>query len=140
MAYCTKEQLITRFGTHVNTLSGMDDAVISAACKSASAELDGYMESAGYAVPLARAPEIVSVHAGSIAMYRLLVRAGMLPGELDGGQAPIVEDYKAAVRFGEQVARGALRLRSAMTAHKDTAHATRRVVRAEQKLPLGRFV
>ena len=76
MPYCTKADLIERFGEdEMLSLAhdqdgAMDDAVIDRACDDASGEIDGYVSAAGYPVPLSPVPRIVTAYACDIARYR----------------------------------------------------------------------
>ena len=78
MPYCTKADLIERFGESellaiARDESGMaiDTAVVERACEDASGEIDGYVSAAGYPVPLSPVPRIVIANACDIARYRL---------------------------------------------------------------------
>ena len=107
MPYCTKADLIERFGEDEmlslahDQNGAMDDAVIDRACDDASGEIDGYVSAAGYPVPLSPVPRIVTAYACDIARYRLYD---------EQAQEQVQKRYDAAVKFLRMVSRGEVRL------------------------------
>ena len=108
MPYCTKADLIERFGEAellaiARDESGMaiDTAVVERACEDASGEIDGYVSAAGYPVPLSPVPRIVTSYACDIARYRLYDEQAL---------EQVQKRYDAAVKFLRMVSRGEVRL------------------------------
>ncbi|BCB62816.1 hypothetical protein HaloA020_35170 [Halomonas sp. A020] len=107
MPYCTKADLIERFGEDellslAHDQDGtMDDAVIDRACDDASGEIDGYVSAAGYRVPLSPVPRIVTAYACDIARYRLYD---------EHATDQVQKRYDDAVKFLRSVSRGEVKL------------------------------
>ncbi|WNL39826.1 DUF1320 domain-containing protein [Halomonas sp. PAMB 3232] len=108
MAYCTQADLIERFGADeilaiARDASGnaIDTAVIERACEDASGEIDGYVNAAGYPVPLVPVPRIVIANACDIARYRLYD---------EHASEQVQKRYDDAVKFLKSVSRGEVRL------------------------------
>ncbi|UXZ55826.1 DUF1320 domain-containing protein [Halomonas sp. 7T] len=108
MPYCTKADLIERFGEAellaiARDESGMaiDTAVVERACDDASGEIDGYVSAAGYPVPLSPVPRIVIANACDIARYRLYD---------EHATDQVQKRYDDAVKFLRSVSRGEVRL------------------------------
>lgn len=108
MPYCTQQDLVERFGEDELVAvapaaegDGLDAARIARACEDAAGEIDGYLEGAGYAVPLANPPRVVTGFAADIARYRL---------HDDHASEAVARRYEEAVRFLRSVAAGQVRL------------------------------
>ena len=108
MPYCTKADLIERFGESellaiARDESGMaiDTAVVERACEDASGEIDGYVSAAGYPVPLSPVPRIVIANACDIARYRLYD---------EHATDQVQKRYDDAVKFLRSVSRGEVKL------------------------------
>lgn len=108
MPYCTKADLIERFGeaellaiAHDESGMAIDTAVVERACEDASGEIDGYVSAAGYPVPLSPVPRIVIANACDIARYRLYD---------EHATDQVQKRYDDAVKFLKSVSRGEVRL------------------------------
>ena len=107
MPYCTKADLIARFGEDelqaiARDASGeIDDAAVDRACDDASGEIDGYVSAAGYPVPLSPVPRIVTAYACDIARYRLYD---------EHATDQVQKRYDDAVKFLRSVSRGEVKL------------------------------
>lgn len=108
MPYCTKADLIERFGESellaiARDESGMaiDTAVVERACEDASGEIDGYVSAAGYPVPLSPVPGVVIAKACDIARYRLYD---------EHASEQVQKRYDDAVKFLRSVSRGEVKL------------------------------
>lgn len=105
MSYATVTDLQDRLGApRLEQLTDLDDppsgavvpAVAQKALDDAGAEIDGYLVGR-YALPLAPAPAVLTVHCVTIAHYRLL---GSAADEVTR------EAYRAVIRMLEMIARG----------------------------------
>tara|TARA_B100002019_G_C21202070_1_gene564571 strand:+ start:652 stop:1059 length:408 start_codon:yes stop_codon:yes gene_type:complete len=107
MPYCTKADLIARFGEDelqaiARDANGeIDDAAVDRACDDASGEIDGYVSAAGYPVPLSPVPRIVTAYACDIARYRLYD---------EHATDQVQKRYDDAVKFLRSVSRGEVKL------------------------------
>lgn len=107
MPYCTKADLIERFGEDelqaiAHDVSGeIDTAAVDRACDDASGEIDGYVSAAGYPVPLSPVPRIVTAYACDIARYRLYD---------EHASEQVQKRYDDAVKFLRSVSRGEVKL------------------------------
>lgn len=109
MAYCSAEDLQAAYGgDRIAAWSGLDPDRADKAVADASAEIDGYLLSGGYTVPLPGTPETVRKYCVDIASANLVIGAGVLKDD-PGGNA-IIEQAKIARRFLEKVAEGKFRI------------------------------
>lgn len=84
MAYTSKAQIITRWGTTEVVLSAdrdpqdgvADDAAITAVCADASSLIDSYLARAGYKVPVDPVDDIIVGKASDVAVYMLSQQVG----------------------------------------------------------------
>lgn len=103
MAYCTLQDLITRFGRDEleqlasDGAGGIDGSRVARACEDASGEIDGYVASGGYTTPLKPVPRVIASYAADIARYRLYDHQADEAAE---------KRYEAAVKFLRAVADG----------------------------------
>jgi phage gp36-like protein len=111
MTYCTKQDLIDRFGEkeltqltdRTNTpASVIDDAVVSRAIADADALIDGYVGKA-YSLPLAEVPPTLVKLSADIARYFLHSRGV----EKD---SPVQRAYDQAIGFLRDVSKGLVKL------------------------------
>ena len=109
MSYCTQSDLVTRFGqaelvqlTDTTGSNQIDAAVVAQAIADAEAEIDAYL-TARYDLPLASVPANLERLACDIARYRLYADR---PTDL------VDLRYRDAIRYLEQVGRGAIALAS----------------------------
>lgn len=110
MPYASLQDLTDRFGERLlidltdrgeEATNTIDTDVVDRALADADAQIDGYLMSAGYVLPLSEIPPLVQGLAIALAIWKLNV---LEPG-------PKIEaDYKAAVRSLESIAEGTMRL------------------------------
>jgi len=109
MAYCNQKDLEAAYGEdRIIAWSRMDSTVIERAIKNAGAEIDGYLISGGYKVPLSGAPENLKKYCIDIAAANLVISAGVLDND-PGGKA-ILEEAKNARFFLTKVAEGKFKI------------------------------
>ena len=108
MPYCTKQDLIDRFGeaemiqlTDRAATGEIDDAVLDQAIEDAGGEIDGYLASGGYATPLSPVPRIVTAKACDMARHALYD---------DHAAEQVRKRYEDAIRFLRAVADGTVKL------------------------------
>lgn len=109
MSYAIKQDILDQMDEDVliqltdDTDAGaVNDAIVAKAIDRADAEVDGHCQGR-YDIPLSPAPDTIRDRSVDIAIYHLYSRRGEPPGN-------IVERYKAAIRFLEKIATGAIRL------------------------------
>lgn len=109
MAYCTLTDLYHAYGDdRINAWSRLDPANVNRAIDDACAEIDGYLLSGGYAVPLPGPPENIRKYAVDIAAANLVISCGVLKDD-PGGNA-VLEQARVARRYLEKVAEGKFRI------------------------------
>jgi len=109
MGYCTQLDLEEAYGEdRIAAWSRMVPSVVERAIRNASSEIDGFLISGGYAVPLPGPPENLKKYCIDIAVANLIVSVGVLD-EDPGGKA-IVEEAKTARGFLAKVAEGKYRI------------------------------
>jgi phage gp36-like protein len=109
MAYCTLADLYAAYGEdHINGWARLNPDTAERAIRNAEAEIDGYLLSGGYAVPIAGPPETVQKYCIDIAAANLVVSCGVLQND-PGGNA-VIEQAKQARRYLEKVAEGKFRI------------------------------
>jgi len=107
--YCADLDLIAAYGAdRIAGWSRNDPEAVARAIRNASAEIDGYLLSGGYAVPLAPAPENLRKYCIDIAAAGLVLSAGVL--ENDPGGKAVLEEAKNARHFLGRVAEGRFRV------------------------------
>ena len=105
MAYCTIEDMQTTYGNErIAAWSAVDAERAEKAIVDASAEIDGYLLSGGYTVPLAGTPATIKKYCVDIACASLIISTGML--ENDPGGKAVVEQADIARRYLDKVAQG----------------------------------
>jgi phage gp36-like protein len=105
MAYCTIADLQAAYGEdRIAAWSHLDADTVDRAITDAGAEIDGYLFSGGYAVPLSGAPANIKKYAVDIACASLVLSAGML--EADPGGKAVYEQAKIARQYLTKVAEG----------------------------------
>jgi phage gp36-like protein len=105
MAYCSIEDLHALYGENrISAWSRKDGKVTERAINNASAEIDGYLISGGYVVPIAGPPENLKNYCIDIASANLIISAGVLQND-PGGEA-IVKKADVARQFLSRVAEG----------------------------------
>jgi phage gp36-like protein len=109
MAYCSQNDLEAAYGgDRIAAWSRMDSAAVERAVRNASAEIDGYLISGGYKVPLSGPPENLKKYCIDIAVANLVLSAGVL--ENDPGGKAILEEAKNARQFLTKVAEGRFKI------------------------------
>lgn len=105
MAYCTIEDMQNTYGNErIAAWSAVDAERAEKAIADASAEIDGYLLSGGYTVPLAGTPATIKKYCVDIACASLIISTGML--ENDPGGKAVVEQADIARRYLDKVAQG----------------------------------
>ncbi|MDR1128211.1 MAG: DUF1320 domain-containing protein [Treponema sp.] len=108
MGYCTIGDLQDAYGAErINTWSRLDPDAADRAISNAGAEIDGYLLSGGYTVPLPGAPENVKKYCIDIAAANLIVSIGVYN---DTGDKEVLEQAKQARRYLEKVAEGKFKI------------------------------
>jgi phage gp36-like protein len=109
MSYCTLEDLYASYGEDcVNGWARLNPETADRAIRNAEAEINGYLLSGGYEVPLAGPPETIQKYCIDIAAANLVVSRGVLK-EDPGGNA-VIEQAKQARRYLEKVAEGKFKI------------------------------
>jgi phage gp36-like protein len=104
MAYCTVADLEDTYGEdRISAWSRVDPDRAEKAIYDAEAEIDGYLLSGGYAVPLPGTPSTIRKYCVDIACANLIISAGVL--ESDPGGDAVIEQAKIARRYLEKVGR-----------------------------------
>lgn len=105
MAYCSLDNLQEAYGEdRVIGWSRLNPDAVDRAISDASAEIDGYLLSGGYSVPLRGAPANIKKYAIDIACANLVLSAGVL--ESDPGGKAVLEQAKIARAYLTKVAEG----------------------------------
>jgi phage gp36-like protein len=109
MGYCVKTDLEDAYGAdRIAGWSRLDSNAVDRAIRNASAEIDGYLISGGYAVPLSGPPENLRKYCIDIAAANLVISAGVLDND-PGGKA-VIEEAKNARQFLTKVAEGKFKI------------------------------
>jgi phage gp36-like protein len=109
MAYCTVQDLESAYGAdRISAWSRLDPDTADKAIVDAGAEIDGYLLSGGYPVPLPGAPATIQKYCIDIASANLVISAGVLKDD-PGGNA-VIEQAKIARRYLEKVAEGKFKI------------------------------
>ncbi len=107
MSYLTQQHLVDRFGQdELEQLApdgdgGIDPAKVDAAISDAGNEIDIYLISGGYGLPLSTVPSVVTSYACDIARYRLYD---------DAATEQVNKRYERAIKFMQAVAKGEIKL------------------------------
>jgi phage gp36-like protein len=105
MAYCALEDLNAAYGEdRIAGWSRLNPDTVDRAVADAGAEIDGYLLSGGYTVPLPGAPANLKKYAVDIASANLVLGAGVL--ESDPGGKAVLEQAKIARGYLTKVAEG----------------------------------
>ena len=125
-AYCTIEDLNKAYGEElIERWSRLNPDTVDRVIRNATAEIDGYLISGGYKVPLPGPPENLRKYCVDIAVAALVLTAGVL--ENDPGGKAVLEEAKTARRYLEKVAQGKFRIPGYANFEEETS-----------KLPAGR--
>jgi phage gp36-like protein len=107
--YCTRADLEGAYGAdRVAGWSRLDPDTVDRAIARATAEIDGYLISGGYTVPLSGPPKNLQKYCVDIAAANLVISAGVL--ENDPGGKAVVEEAKNARHYLEKVAEGKFKI------------------------------
>lgn len=107
MPYLTQQDLIDRFSqAEIEQLApegsgGIDPTKVAAAIDDAGNEIDIYLTSGGYGLPLANVPSVIIAYACDIARYRLYD---------DEATEQVEKRYERALKFMQAVAKGDIKL------------------------------
>ena len=105
MAYCTIEDMQNTYGNErIAAWSAVDVDRAEKAIADASAEIDGYLLSGGYMVPLSGNQPTIKKYCVDIACASLIISCGLL--ENDPGGKAVVEQADIARRYLDKVAQG----------------------------------
>ena len=105
MAYCTIADLQAAYGEdRISVRSRFDSDTADRAIIDAAAEIDGYLLSCGYPVPLPGSPANIKKYAIDIASANLVLSAGVL--EADPGGKAVLDQAKIARQYLTKVAEG----------------------------------
>jgi phage gp36-like protein len=119
MAYCTQEDLEEAYGEdRIAGWSRLNPDTVDRAITNASAEIDGYLLSGGYDVPLPGCPAVLRKYCIDIACANLVLSAGVLDDD-PGGKA-VLEQAKIARKYLEKVAEGKFKIPGYDTAAEGT--------------------
>jgi phage gp36-like protein len=109
MEYCRASDLHAAYGEDRITGWSRDNPdTVSIAITDACAEIDGYLLSGGYSVPLPGLPANLRKYSIDIAAANLVISAGVLKQD-PGGEA-VIEQAKVARRYLEKVAEGKFKI------------------------------
>ena len=109
MAYCTQNDLEAAYGAdRIAGWSRLDASTVDRAIRNASAEIDGYLISGGYPVPISGPPENLKKYCVDIAVANLVISAGVL--ENDPGGKAVIDEAKNARQFLTKVAEGKFKI------------------------------
>jgi len=109
MAYCTQDDLNAAYGAdRIAGWSRLDANTVDRAIRNASAEIDGFLISGGYTVPISNTPENLRKYCVDIAVANLVLSAGVL--ENDPGGKAILDEAKNARQFLAKVAEGKFKI------------------------------
>lgn len=109
MAYCLKSDLedAVSDATRIDIWSGGDDRNVDKAIELSESEIDGYLISGGYIVPLNPVPNNVKGYATDIALYNLAKAHGIADNAADKALADAADK---ALKFFQGVASGRYRI------------------------------
>jgi phage gp36-like protein len=109
MAYCTPDDLYAAYGEDkVINWSRLNPDTVDRAIRDAGAEIDGYLLSGGYCVPLPGPPANLKKYCIDIAAANLVISVGVIKD--NAGDAAVLEQAKIARRYLEKVAEGKFRI------------------------------
>jgi phage gp36-like protein len=103
--YCSIADLQDTYGEdRISAWGRVDPDRVDKAIADAGAEIDGYLLSGGYTVPMPGAPATIQKYCIDIACANLVISAGML--DSDPGEKAVVEQAKIARAYLTKVAEG----------------------------------
>jgi phage gp36-like protein len=111
MPYCNVNDLYDTYGeTKITNWASVDPDRVDKAIADASAEIDGYLLSGGYAVPLPGTPPTIRKYCVDIASAALVISSGVLGESTDPGGNAVLENAKNARAFLTKVAEGKFKI------------------------------
>ena len=120
MGYCTLEDLYGAYSSdRITAWSRLNPETVERAIRNATAEIDGYLISGGYTVPLIGPPQNLRKYCVDIAAAALVMNAGVL--EIDPGGKAVLEEAKNARRYLEKVAEGKFRIPGYANGEQETS-------------------
>ena len=139
MAYCTLDDLEAAYSAEqIAAWSRLDPDRVEKAIQNASAEIDGYLISGGYIVPLSGPPQNLIKYCVDIAAANLVLGVGVL--ENDPGGKAVLEEAKNARRYMEKIAEGKYKIPGYAKGDKEVSSPPGGVkVSAMPRLDLTRF-
>lgn len=109
MAYCALLDLQEAYGEdRIFGWSRLNPDTVEKAIANATAEIDGFLISGGYSVPLSGPPQNIQKYCIDIAAANLVISAGVLKDD-PGGNA-VLEEAKNARRYLAKVAEGKFKI------------------------------
>jgi phage gp36-like protein len=139
MAYCTMEDLEAAYSKEqVSAWSRFDPDKVDKAIQNSSAEIDGYLISGGYAVPLSGPPQNLKKYCVDIAAASLILGAGVL--ENDPGGKAVLEEAKNARHYLGKIAEGKYKIPGYVDPDAEVSRPPGGImVSAPERLDLSRF-
>jgi phage gp36-like protein len=112
MAYCSLAELQSAYGEdRIAGWSRLNPDTVDRAITDAGAEIDGYLLSGGYTVPLKGAPANIKKYCIDIACANLVLGAGIQ--DIDPGGKAVFEQAKIARQYLTKVAEGKFKVAGA---------------------------
>jgi phage gp36-like protein len=134
MAYCTIGDLREAYGSdRINTWARLDANTVERAIKNAEAEIDGYLISGGYEVPIAGPPEAIKKYCIDLSVANLVISRGVGAVDTDSGGRAVIEQAKVARHYLEKVAEGKFKIPGYIEGDKQTTKAPAGAIRVSAK-------
>jgi phage gp36-like protein len=139
MPYCSLADLQSAYGEdRIAGWSRLNPDTVDRAITDAGAEIDGYLLSGGYTVPLKGAPANLKKYCIDIACANLVLGAGIQ--DIDPGGKAILEQAKIARQYLTKVAEGKFRVPGATSDNEVSKPPTGGIqVRTRERLDLRGF-
>jgi phage gp36-like protein len=120
MSYCTRDDLSAAYGEdHIDGWSRRNSETVERAIRNAEAEIDGYLLSGGYEVPIAGPPVTIQKYCIDIAAANLIISRGILQND-PGGNA-VLDQAKQARHYLGKVAEGKYKIPGFVDGPEETA-------------------
>jgi phage gp36-like protein len=105
MAYCSLSDLQNAYGEdRITGWSHLNPDIVDRAITDAGAEIDGYLLSGGYTIPLKSTPANIKKYCIDIACVNLVLSIGVM--DIDPGGKAVLEQAKIARQYLTKVAEG----------------------------------
>jgi phage gp36-like protein len=109
VAYCTIEDLNSLYGSdRVSGWCRLNPDTVDKSIADAESEIDGYLVSGGYSVPISGPPRTIRKYCVDIAAANLIISCGVL--EADSGGKAVLEQARIARHYLEKVAEGKFKI------------------------------